>query len=252
MGRPVIGIPTQTLHAIEGIPARLPASWVMNQRYFLSVTAAGAVPWMVPLLHEDRETLREIYDRLDGVMLAGGVDMDPAAYGEPRHPGCGPSDPPRDAVELQLARWALAEGKPLLGLCRGLQVINVVRGGTLVQDIPTELPEAIKHDYLPTAGFPRDFLAHPVRLVPGSELHRAFGRDEILVNSMHHQGIRRLGAELVPTAVAADGLIEAIETNNGGYVIGVQWHPESLEARDPGVSHLFRAFIEAARRFTGA
>src|SRR5215813_5277830 len=119
--RPVIGIPTQTLHAMDGIPEALPQSWVMNQRYFTAITDVGGVPWMIPLLDADAETLREIYDRLDGLLLPGGVDMDPVAYGEPATPGLGRTDPARDRVELQLTGWAIEDRKPVLGLCRGLQ-----------------------------------------------------------------------------------------------------------------------------------
>ena len=154
--RPVIGIPTQTLQALEGIPSALPPSWVMNQRYFLAVTASGGVPGMIPLLHDDVPTLREIYDRLDAVVLPGGVDLDPSTSGEAVHPRCGQIDPARDVVELQLARWAIHDGKPLLGLCRGIQVINVAMGGTLWQDIETQIPRALKHDCWPSAGYGRD------------------------------------------------------------------------------------------------
>ncbi len=245
--RPVIGIPTQTLHAIEGIPEGLPPSWVMNQRYYLAATAVGAVPWMIPLLDDDPATLREIYDRLDGIILAGGVDMDPATYGEERHPLCGVTDLARDRVELQLAAWALEDGKPLLGICRGLQVMNVARGGTLLQDIGAQLPEAIKHDYFPTAGFPRDHPAHPVALVDGSQLQRTFETDDLMVNSMHHRGIRRLGRDLAVTAIASDGLAEGIEALDRRFAVGVQWHPEVFETRDHRVHHLFRDFVDAAR-----
>ena len=243
--RPVIGIPTQTLHAIDGIPEGLPASWVMNQRYYHAITSVGAVPWMVPLLHDDLATLREIYDRLDGVLLAGGVDMDPATYGEERTELCGSIDPARDAVELQLARWANADRKPLFGICRGLQVINVALGGSLYQDVTAQHTGAIKHDYFPTAGFAREHLAHPVALAEGSRLRRVFERDRIQVNSMPHQGIRRLGTGLQVTATADDGLIEAVEMTDGHYLVAVQWHPEVFEATDPHVFNLLRDFIKA-------
>jgi len=244
--RPVIGIPTQTLHVIDGIPEGLPPSWVMNQRYYLAATSVGAVPWMIPLLDEDPETLREIYERLDGIVLAGGVDMDPQTYGETRHPLCGVTDPARDAVELMLASWALEDGKPLFGICRGLQVINVARGGSLHQDLAAEVPRAIKHDYFPVYGFTRDHLAHEVFLRPGSRLAGAFERGEILVNSMHHQGIKKLGDSLVATAVAPDGVIEGIESANGAFMVAVQWHPEVFESKDPHVFYLFRDFVEAS------
>lgn len=245
--RPVIGIPTQTLHAIDGIPDGLPPSWVMNQRYYLAATSVGAVPWMIPLLDDDPGTLREIYDRLDGLLLAGGVDLDPATYGEERTPLCGVTDAARDTVELQLARWALEEGKPLFGICRGLQIMNVARGGTLWQDIAEQVPEAIKHDYFPTYGFPREHLAHEVAFVSDSRLRRTFDRGEILVNSMHHQGIKLLGDGLRVTAIAPDGLPEAIEMDNGPFTVGVQWHPEVFESHDPHVFYLFRDFIDTAR-----
>src|SRR6059058_1067695 len=123
--RPVIGVTTQTLHAIHGIPEGLPESWVMNQRYFRAIMELGGVPWMIPLIPDDPATLREIYERLDGLLIPGGVDMDPRTYGEPVSPQCGVLDPARDATELALTRWAMDDGLPVLGLCRGAQVINV-------------------------------------------------------------------------------------------------------------------------------
>ena len=242
--RPVIGIPTQTLHSIDGIPQALPASWVMNQRYFHAVTAAGGVPWMIPLFDEDAATLREIYERLDGICIPGGVDMDPDTYGEAIRPECGRIDPPRDRVELQLVRWALEDDKPLLGLCRGIQVINVALGGTLYQDLATDWPGAMKHDYFPTGGYARDYLAHDVAVAPRTRLASILG-DRTMVNSMHHQGIRQLGGSLVASAHAPDGLVEAVETG-GHFCIGVQWHPETLTDSHPGMARLFEEFISAA------
>ena len=245
--RPVIGIPTQTLQAIDRIPEDLPESWVMNQRYFLACTSVGAVPWMVPLLDDDPETLRAIYDRLDGVFLAGGVDVDPESYGDERHELCGRTDLPRDRVELAFARWALQDGKPVFGVCRGMQVINVAAGGTLVQDCTAFCEQAIKHDYFPGAGWARDHLAHDVAVAPGSRLHAAFGGEAAPVNSMHHQGIDRLGDGLKATAWAPDGLIEAVETTDDAhFMVGVQWHPEMLIDADAGTRRLFEDFIAAS------
>lgn len=245
--RPVIGIPTQTLHAIEGISEGLPPSWVMSQRYFHAATAVGGVPWMVPLLADDLETLHEIYDRLDGVLLPGGVDIDPVNFGEAKRAECGVVDPARDLVELQLARWAVEDGKPVLGLCRGLQVLNVALGGSLYQDIGAERPGALKHDCFPTEGYRRDYLAHDVAVAAGSRLHAAFERPSIAVNSMHHQGIKTLAPQLLASGVAPDGLIEAIESGNGHFLVGVQWHPEVYEAADAPTRRLFSSFIAAAR-----
>jgi len=244
--RPLIGIPTQTLQAIDGIPEGLPHSWVMNSRYYLAAAEAGAVPVMIPLFDEDFDTLHAAYDRLDGLLLAGGVDLDPASFGEERHPRLGRTDRPRDVVELALAKWAIADRKPVLGLCRGHQVLNVALGGTLWQDIEAQVPEAIKHDYFPTAGYARDFLAHQVAVAPGSRLHDAFGAATIPVNSMHHQAVKRLAPALHASAHASDGLVEAVEAGDEHFLVGVQWHPEVFEQSDAGTRRLFRSFVEAA------
>ncbi|CAN5527295.1 gamma-glutamyl-gamma-aminobutyrate hydrolase family protein [soil metagenome] len=243
--RPVIGVPTQTLQAIDGIPEGLPHSWVMNHRYFVALSSVGALPWMTPLL-EDVETLRAMYEHLDGVFIAGGVDLCPSSYGAEAHELCGRTDPARDRVELQFTRWAMQEGKPVFGICRGMQVINVAAGGSLHQDCAEFLPNSIKHDYFPTAGFARDHLAHEVDVVPGTRLHGIYGVEEIRVNSMHHQGICQLAEDLVPSAVASDGLVEALETSDERFVVGVQWHPEMLIEHDAATRRLFVAFIEAA------
>ena len=250
--RPVIGIPTQTLQSIDRIPEDLPDSWVMNRRYFDACVSVGAVPWMVPLLDDDPETLRAVYDRLDGLFIAGGVDMDPGSYGEERHELCGRTDLPRDAVELAMVRWALEDGKPVFGVCRGMQVINVAAGGTLLQDCSL-FDGAAKHDYFPGAGWARDYLAHDVTLAEGSRLHAAFGGAEAKVNSMHHQAIRRLGDGLRVTAFAPDGLAEAVEgTDPEHFLVGVQWHPEMLIDTHDGTRRLFEEFIEAANQYHNA
>jgi putative glutamine amidotransferase len=240
----VIGIATQTQ---EAVPGHLPRCWIMSQRYVRVLADLGAVPWLIPLLPGDEPTLRAVYDRLDGVFLTGGVDVDPAHYGEPRHPLCGPTDPERDAVELQLVRWAVADHKPLLAVCRGFQVLNVACGGSLFQDVGSHYPAAIKHDHFPQPdGKPaRDFLAHEVRVAAGARLGRYLAADSVPVNSMHHQGIKRLAPGLVASAWAPDGLIEGVEGTNGHYLVGVQWHPEELTALE-GQRRLFTEFLAAA------
>ena len=247
--RPLIGITTQSLHSIDGIPADLPTSWMMNQRYLHAVVAHGGLPVMIPLLARDEPTLRALFDRLDGVLIPGGVDLDPASFGESRHPLCGRVDQDRDEVELALTRWAIAERKPLFGLCRGLQVINVALGGTLYQDISAQRPDSLKHDYFPNAGYARDYLAHDVELAPGSRLRDLLGAASQPVNSMHHQAIRDVAPGLVVSATAPDGVVEAVELDRGDqFLLGVQWHPESIEFVDPACRHLFAGFIYAASR----
>ena len=244
--RPIIGVPTQTL---EEIPGELPRCWVMSQQYVRVLVAAGAVPWIIPLLKGDRDTLRAIYDRLDAVFLPGGVDLHPSAYEEAPGPHCGRTDPDRDEIELTLTRWAMEDKKPLLAVCRGVQVMNVAAGGTVHQDLAMGLPGAIKHDYWPNQeGNTRDRLVHDVRVLPDTRLARLLQTSTLRVNSMHHQGINRVAAGLRPNAVAPDGLIEGLESPNGHFMLGVQWHPEALAPRDPAMHRLFEAFVEEAAR----
>jgi putative glutamine amidotransferase len=247
--RPVIGVTTQTLHSIDGIPAGLPQSVVMNQRYYIAITLVGATPILVPLLDDEPEALRGIYEVCDGILIPGGVDVDPTCFREDPHPKLGRIDPARDRVEVQLTQWAVEDRKPVLGLCRGLQIINVALGGTLYQDLEEQYPDGIKHDYFPTYGFERDHLAHDVTLAKGSRLRHLMELDHIPVNSMHHQGIKTLGRELVASAVAPDGLIEAVESSDDHFLVGVQWHPEVFEVTDPHTRHVFRSFITASQDF---
>jgi putative glutamine amidotransferase len=234
---------TQTLDAI---PGKLPHCWVMGQRYVVALTGAGAIPWLIPLLPGDEAALRAIYEQLDGVFLTGGVDVDPTNYGEPRHQLCDRTDPARDWTELLLIRWSLADRKPVFGVCRGIQTINVACGGGLYQDIAAQRPEAIKHNYIPTAdNYSRDYLAHSVHIEKGSHLAELLGGEQVQVNSMHHQGIKTLAPGLRATAHAPDGLIEGVENPDAGFLIGVQWHPEELAEQHAPHRRLFTAFIEA-------
>lgn len=247
--RPIIGVTTQTLQAIDGIPSGLPQSDVMNQRYYIAVALAGGAPVLIPLLDDEPEALRAAYEVCDGVLIPGGVDVDPVHFNEAPHPKLGRVDGARDRVEMQLTRWAVEDEKPLLGLCRGLQVINVALGGSLYQDLEAQYPDAIKHDYFPTYGYDRDHLAHDVALEKDSRLRHLMELDRIAVNSMHHQGIKTLAPALAPSAVAPDGLIEAVEGASDHFLLGVQWHPEVFEMTDPHTRHVFREFISASGVF---
>ncbi|HEY9229183.1 MAG TPA: gamma-glutamyl-gamma-aminobutyrate hydrolase family protein, partial [Gemmatimonadaceae bacterium] len=244
--RPVVGIPTQTLQSLGGVSAEIPPSWVMSQRYVATLTNAGAIPWLIPLI--DDETLRGIFDRLDAVFLPGGADIDPASYGRDPHPLCDKTDPERDRVELALATWAIEEGTPVLGVCRGMQILNLAAGGTLYQDLAEQRSGSIKHDYFPFGdqSFRRDFLAHEVHVSPGTRLARIFGEGLLRVNSMHHQGVRNIGRDLTVSATATDGLIEGFEGDRrSGYIVGVQWHPEALTDHHGPSKRLFEDFVNA-------
>ena len=222
----------------------------MSQRYIRALTAVGALPWMIPLVGDEQETMRGIYDELDGVFLPGGADIDPANYGEERHAKCDKGDPARDEVELMLVRWALADKKPILGVCRGLQIVNLAAGGTLYQDLGEQMSGSIKHDYFPFGGrYARDYLAHDVQVAENTKLAEIFGAGSLRVNSMHHQGVRRLGKQLVASAVAPDGLVEGLESGDGSYLVAVQWHPEALTDNCPRTHRLFESFVEASSAF---
>jgi putative glutamine amidotransferase len=185
---------------------------------------------------------------VDGVLLTGGHDVDPALYGEDRHPAMQDAEPGRDALELSLAKQALATNVPLFAICRGIQVLNVAAGGSLVQDIPTEVGHLVPHDVRE----PRDHEAHPVRVKPGTRLAEAIGSElsehgETLVNSRHHQAIAKVAPGLEVTAVAPDGLPEAIEKEDADFCVGVQWHPENFHASGR-FRGLFDAFVQAAQK----
>lgn len=242
--RPVIGIATQTLPAV---PGERQACWLMGRSYIEELRKVGAVPWVIPLVPHDPDTLAEIFCRLDGVFITGGVDVDPSRYGEPKLPLCGTTDPDRDAVEIALLNHALARGLPVLAVCRGIQILNVARGGTLYQDVTAQVPAALKHDYFPTPEQPsRKYLAHDITVKSGSRLAHILGENVVPVNSMHHQAIKELAPTLLPTAYAPDGIVEGVEAAGDPYIVGVQWHPEELTESHPGMQRLFTSFVDAA------
>lgn len=240
--RPVIGVATQTQ---DPIPGETPVVWIMGQRYIEVLARLGAIPWLIPLLR-DEDTLRATYERLDGVFLTGGVDVEPASYGAERHEWCGKTDPARDWVESRLVCWAQLDHKPLFAVCRGPQIVNVAAGGTLFQDVLRERPNTSKHDYFPVQGFARDRLTHEIQIVRGSRLRQILGAETACVNSMHHQAINDVAPSLRASAFAPDGVIEAIESANGNFLVAVQWHPEELVDTQPAMRRLFEAFLDAA------
>jgi putative glutamine amidotransferase len=218
----------------------------VNSAYLLAVQEAGGVPVPLPPQLNNR-SLEEISSRLDALLLTGGGDINSVAFGEPLHPACYDVAPSRDHLEITLVRRCLEEGKPILAICRGIQLLNVALGGSLYQDVTSDPGTSIRHDL----DGPRDQLAHSVKVASGSLLSQVLGRQELEVNSMHHQAVRALGKGLVAVAHAPDQIIEGIELENSGprrFVLGVQWHPEELTRKDPAARALFAALVSATNR----
>ncbi len=218
--------------------------------YLHCLALAGALPVVVPLKLSP-VALRGLFDRLDGILLAGGGDVDPVFYGEkPLNDTVREINPLRDSAEIRVARWAAAEDVPLLGICRGHQVTNVALGGDLVMDIPTQLPEALRHTT--PADLPLNHPAHPVAIAPGTRLAAILQTDSVITNSRHHQAVRHLGDGLVAAAHSPDGIVEALEKPEARFFLTVQWHPENLcraSSETTDMTPLFRAFVEAAASF---
>ena len=239
---PLVGIPSRNDQTSRsGTPI-----FAQNQTYVAAVATTGGAPLLIPL-NLDEGALRAIYEQLNGLLLAGGGDLDPKHYGEAIHEKCGQIDEARDRVELTLAGWALAEGLPVFGICRGIQVLNVAAGGALYQDIASQAPGSLKHDCWPD--HPRNYLAHQVTVNGDSQLAAILGQRRVGVNSMHHQTVKDLAPSFKVVARATDGLIEAIESHDHPFALGVQWHPEELVEDAPPMRRLFEEFVSAARRW---
>jgi putative glutamine amidotransferase len=233
--RPLIGITCSVGTAPTGA-ARIQ----LNQTYERAIREAGGLPLLLaPGL--DDEAMDQLTGELQGLLLPGGLDVDPARYGAERHPTT-EVNAPLDALEFPLLERALRAGMPVLAICRGIQLLNVACGGSLWQDLPSERPTNLVH---PQKQVPRDHLAHGLHLTADSRLAGVLGTSELPVNSFHHQAIRNLGEGLQPVGWADDGAIEAVE-GPGRFVVGVQCHPEELVQSQPTWRRLFAAFVEAA------
>ncbi len=213
----------------------------MNKDYPAAILSTGAAPVLIPPV-EDHAALDRILQSLDGLVLTGGGDVEPSRYGAERIPECGESDLARDECEIYLCERAIAMGLPVLGICRGFQVLNVVLGGELYQDIGTEYGKTIEHRRMDDpAG-----RVHTVDIAEGTRLFGAVGRRTLGVNTRHHQALKTPGRGLIISARAPDGIAEAIELAGENFVLGVQWHPESLLAAGvEGAKEIFEAFAGA-------
>lgn len=219
--------------------------------YAKNITAlerAGGIPVVIPC-NLASETLRLLYERVDGVLLPGGGDVDPAQYGAEMHPTTNSIDPDRDQTEITVARWAVAENMPIMGICRGHQVFNVALGGTLIQDIPSVIEPSLVHDSEPSV--PRNLLAHSVRVEAESCLAGILNDTQPMVNSIHHQAVEKLAPNVRATAYSPDGVVEALEVPEHPFALTVQWHPEDLVDDSQSMLDLFRAFVAAAAQRHG-
>jgi putative glutamine amidotransferase len=217
-----------------------------NSSYIRAVIDAGGVPFLIPLEARD-EVLRALFAQASGILLTGGGDIAPHFFGEAPQAQLDDVQSARDELELTMVRWALEGDKPLFGICRGIQVMNVAAGGSLIQDIAYQCPDAHKHDYFYSQDYPRDFLAHRVTVEAGSRLRAMLGDDHPPVNSLHHQALKEVPSTYRIVAHSPDGIIEGIEANDHPFAVGVQWHPEELVANQETARRLFLDFVDACR-----
>ncbi|HET9480012.1 MAG TPA: gamma-glutamyl-gamma-aminobutyrate hydrolase family protein [Pyrinomonadaceae bacterium] len=239
--RPLIGIPMR----IE-----LPTDrFYLSRHYSEAVEAAGGAPVHISLI-PNADYVDTVVDGLDGILLPGShSDVDPLRYGQQPHPKLGEVHPVKDQTDLLIIEAAERKGIPLFAICFGMQILNVARGGTLIQDIDSQLPEAIKHEQ----GVPRDRPSHGVTLSENTRLSNMAGAESFAVNSHHHQAIEALGADLIATAWSSDGIIEALEDPRADrFVVAVQWHPELGWERDVMSQRLFKVFVAEASKLAEA
>ncbi|MDX6689601.1 MAG: putative glutamine amidotransferase [Solirubrobacteraceae bacterium] len=248
---PIIGLSTSEMRAPERIrhdPRSEPAGreLALGLTYPDAVRRAGAVPVVIPPM--DADGIEGLLDGLWGLCLSGGPDLNPAGYDADPHPSLGPTEPHLDRFEIALVRAAEAREMPVLAICRGMQVLNVARGGTLTQDLPSQWPSQIEHRQPQAASTP----THDVKLEPGGLTAACLGVHALRVNSFHHQAVDRLGAGLRAVGWAPDGVVEALEATDRRFTLAVQWHAESM-VKSPEQTRMLAAFAEAAVSYgTGA
>ncbi len=238
MKNPLIGITTNQVFMGRMQLPRI----ALNTSYIRAVQKAGGVPVMIPVgIHAD--DFDALLGAMDGILFTGGVDINPARYGAAMHSHITEVDLERDEMEVGMLKWAVQNKKPFMGICRGIELVNVALGGTLYTHLYDQLPNTLYHTCY-EGDLPRNFLAHPVNTEANSQLQKILG-PETWVNSLHHQGIRTVGEGLRATAHSSDGLVEGVELTGFPFGVAVQWHPEELTHIDC-MMNLFKAFIQAS------
>lgn len=232
----VIGITTNQV-----TNANAQVTVTLLQAYVEAIMQAGGVPVLLPSLISN-DGWQSVYSRLDGILFSGGGDISLEYFKGEDHPRIGGVEPERDALELNLLKASVSDGKPFLGICRGCQMVNVGLGGTLYTHIPDQLSGALDHDY---PGSLRKVLVHEVKLEEGTRIAEIMGEPILKVNSHHHQGLKNIPPALKVTGHAPDGLVEAVELPDHPFGLAVQWHPEWLTDQQP-TRNLFRALVQAA------
>ena len=216
----------------------------MRNTYLRAVKEAGGIPIVLPLEAEEPD-LQRLVSLCDGILFTGGPDVHPFLFGEETHMHCGAVSAKRDTLELALLRLVMEVRKPVLGICRGIQLINIGLGGTIYQDIPSQFPQNFQVAH--RQPFPYAVASHHVSVVPGTRLADICHGLTIQVNSMHHQAVRDLAPRCIVSGFGPEGLIEAIEMPDYPFLVGVQWHPEYLWSQDEAAANLFLQFVEACR-----
>lgn len=214
----------------------------LGNRYSRAIELAGGLPLALPYIEHEND-IKEIIDYCDGVFFTGGADVDPGEYGEEKSEKCGAAQKYRDALEIAACKAAVKADKAILGICRGSQLINVALGGTLYQDLPSEVGADVTH----VQTEPEDSFSHSVSIVEGTPFATLAGAERIRANSFHHQAIKQLGKGLVPMAYADDNVIEAVYSAELGYLRAYQWHPERLIGIDEISRNIFKDFVNACK-----
>lgn len=238
MAAPIIGVTMTRMMSVYGYPLH-----IVTEAYIRAVTNAGACPLLIPL-GQPEKNLKTIFAKLDGILFTGGGDIHPDQYHSSPHPLVDEVDKERDQIEIFLVKESIEKNLPFLGICRGIQVINVALGGTLYEDLVDQRPASLRHSYFPE--FPRQYLAHKIQIEPQSQLAGILGRSSAPVNSLHHQGLKLLAPGLRASAYAPDGLVEACEIPSHRFGLAVQWHPEWLP-EEAAMPTLFEHFVAAAK-----